>query len=335
MSGRSSDVCFNLELAPNGSTSARFTGFTTSACILIVNQMEALKFYYVFRLCYEAHVPRTKFCLKLVSGLQIHYHFKYDTMFYFARRVCFGFTSDLFSGGIFNNENDDQSEAFKLGIKLANRNKSTFALEPVAHQVDSYDTLNVSRAACTLLESGIVGMIGPNSPTSSKFVQSLCDVMEMPQVETHWDSGQKRSNCHINVHPYPPSVERLFVDVIRAWSWEKFTVIYDDEDSLSKLNELLVFGNKDVQIKIRQLELDSVRSYRAFLNGLKLLEENRFVLICSLGVLEEYLKQAQQVGLMTQQHHYIIYNLDFHVLDLEQFQYSGCNITGVSYTRLW
>lgn len=37
--------------------------------------------------------------------------------------------------------------------------------------------------------------------------------------------------------------------------------------------------------------------------------------------------QAQQVGLLTENHHYIIMSLDAHAIDLEPFQYSGTNFT--------
>lgn len=37
--------------------------------------------------------------------------------------------------------------------------------------------------------------------------------------------------------------------------------------------------------------------------------------------------QAQQVGLLTENHHYIIMTLDAHTIDLEPFQFSGTNFT--------
>lgn len=55
-----------------------------------------------------------------------------------------------------------------------------------------------------------------------------------------------------------------------------------------------------------------------------------FVMDCSSEILGDVLKQAQQVGLVTHQHHYIITNLDLHTIDLTPFQYSETNITGVS-----
>lgn len=41
--------------------------------------------------------------------------------------------------------------------------------------------------------------------------------------------------------------------------------------------------------------------------------------------------QAQQVGLMTDKHQIIISSLDMHTIDLEPYQYSGTNITGIRF----
>lgn len=50
------------------------------------------------------------------------------------------------------------------------------------------------------------------------------------------------------------------------------------------------------------------------------------MLACSTDALPEVLKQAQQVGLLTDAHQFIITSLDMHTIDLEPFQHSGTNI---------
>lgn len=54
------------------------------------------------------------------------------------------------------------------------------------------------------------------------------------------------------------------------------------------------------------------------------------VIDCSLEILQEVLRQAQQLGLMNKNYNYFIANLDFHTIEMEPFQYSNTNITGVS-----
>lgn len=81
-------------------------------------------------------------------------------------------------------------------------------------------------------------------------------------------------------------------------------------------------------ITVRQLDITSNENYRPQLRRVKLSEDKNIILCCSIDALPEILKQAQQVGLMTDQHQFIITSLDMHTIDLEPFQYSGTNITG-------
>lgn len=62
--------------------------------------------------------------------------------------------------------------------------------------------------------------------------------------------------------------------------------------------------------------------------------DNNILLECSINILEDVLKQAQQVGLLSDSYKFIITNLDFGVLDLEPFQYGGTNITGVRPSKI-
>lgn len=58
--------------------------------------------------------------------------------------------------------------------------------------------------------------------------------------------------------------------------------------------------------------------------------ELNFIIECKGSDLVEVLMQAQQVGLVTDNHNFIVTTLDFRTYDLEAFQYGGANITGLS-----
>lgn len=70
-------------------------------------------------------------------------------------------------------------------------------------------------------------------------------------------------------------------------------------------------------------------NYRPVLRRVKLSEDIHIVIDCSVAILPEVLKQAQQVGLMTDHHKIIITTPDLHTIDLEPYQHSGTNITGI------
>jgi ionotropic glutamate receptor len=92
------------------------------------------------------------------------------------------------------------------------------------------------------------------------------------------------------------------------------------------------FGPKG--ITIRQLELPYKNgNYRDVFQSVKLYHELNILLCCSIDILPDVFKQAQQVGIMTDHHQYIVTTMDMHTIDLEPYQYGGTNITGESHHR--
>lgn len=96
------------------------------------------------------------------------------------------------------------------------------------------------------------------------------------------------------------------------------------------MHELLKkYDNKGFTVTVRQLDVTSNENYRPQLRRVKHSEDKNIIISCSIEALPEILKQAQQVGLLTEDHQFIITSLDMHTIDLEPFQHSGSNITGV------
>uniref|UniRef100_A0ABD2XQE3 Receptor ligand binding region domain-containing protein n=1 Tax=Trichogramma kaykai TaxID=54128 RepID=A0ABD2XQE3_9HYME len=56
--------------------------------------------------------------------------------------------------------------------------------------------------------------------------------------------------------------------------------------------------------------------------------ESHIILDCSVDKIYTVLKQAQEIGMMTDYHSYFITSLDLHTIDLNEFKYGGTNITG-------
>jgi glutamate receptor, ionotropic, invertebrate len=96
------------------------------------------------------------------------------------------------------------------------------------------------------------------------------------------------------------------------------------------MHELLKkYDNKGFTVTVRELDITDNENYRPQLRRVKHSEDLNVIISCSIETLPEILKQAQQVGLLTDKHQFIISSLDFHTIDLEPFQHSGANITGI------
>ena len=58
-------------------------------------------------------------------------------------------------------------------------------------------------SVCKALKSGMAGLFGPQSSVTSSHVQSICDTLEIPHIETRWDYRMKRDDYSVNLYPHP------------------------------------------------------------------------------------------------------------------------------------
>ncbi|XP_062537416.1 glutamate receptor ionotropic, kainate 2 isoform X3 [Armigeres subalbatus] len=234
-------------------------------------------------------------------------------------------------GGLFDGDTDDAMLAFQYAVEAVNNEKlafSNYRLEAHPMTVKYGDQFDVSKKLCRLLKSGVAAIFGPSSPKSAVHVNSICDVKEMPHIETRWDAHTRLPT--INIHPHPTILGRVFLDLVVAFEWKDFTIIYESGPWLPGLSELLkMYDPKGYTVTVRQLDLKLNGNFRPVLRRVKMSEDNHIILACSIDSMPEVLKQAQQVGLLTDYHQIIITSLDLHTIELEPYQYSGTNITGV------
>lgn len=73
-------------------------------------------------------------------------------------------------------------------------------------------------------QNGVIGIVGPSSPESAVHVRSICDAKEIPLIETSIGS----SKHVVNLHPTSEDLGHVYLDMIYAWDWDGFTIIYQD-----------------------------------------------------------------------------------------------------------
>lgn len=153
--------------------------------------------------------------------------------------------------------------------------------------------------------------------------------MEIPYVDFRSDVDTRPPV--INMMPHPNVMASVFVDIIRAWNWKGFTILYETASWLPRVSEILkLYDSKGYTITVRRLNIGKPdNDYRSVLHRVRKSADQHILLECSIESLKEILTQAQQVGLMTDKHEFIITNIDMHTIDLTTFKHSGTNITGV------
>nr|CAD7443086.1 unnamed protein product [Timema bartmani] len=185
-------------------------------------------------------------------------------------------------GGLFHEDERMEELAFRYAAEVVNSDESfmvgsdenilmNYKLVPLPEQVVDNNSFLVANKVCTLLFTGVAGIFGPTSGETAETVQSICDTMDVPHIETRWDIRQRRHALSVNLYPHPatlskvrslggstPYVPEVFVEMVKKWGWTSFTIIYEDADGLIRLNELLkMYEPKTNTITIRQLDPES------------------------------------------------------------------------------
>ncbi|XP_050585066.1 glutamate receptor ionotropic, kainate 2-like [Bombus affinis] len=234
-------------------------------------------------------------------------------------------------GGLFDT-NDGLQRAFETSIKRVNEQRHMSDAFPnvffvaKSNEIDT-DPFNVSQIVCELMTEGVAAIFGPNNRFTSGHVQSMCDTMEVPHIYGRWEPSQIRG-IGVNLFPYAETLSMVFNKIITDFEWKIFAILYADTDSLFRTHRLL----EHLDIKAHTIflyNLGTGPSYRKVMREIKDEEIENILIDCSIHILEEVLKQAQQVGIMSEKNRIIVTSLDLQTIDLEPYQYSGVNFTGV------
>ena len=242
---------------------------------------------------------------------------------------------------VFDDDSDVKYEvAFKHAVQWVNRNEGELLegidLHPEVVHVRPDDTFSAERKTCHLLEKGVVAILGPLSKYSSEHIRSITDSMEIPYIETRWNYRSqnvigKAGEYAFNLHPDITTLSEAYLDLLEAYQWTTITILYQDNDSMMTLKAIFektfsVLPSESFRVVVRKLEKNE-NGFRDTLRETLLSESKLIMLDCEKYILEEVLKQCQQVGLVSQGFYFFLTSLDAHTVNLEDFKYGGTNIS--------
>eukprot|EP00090_Calanus_glacialis_P039909 TRINITY_DN6950_c0_g1_i1.p1 TRINITY_DN6950_c0_g1~~TRINITY_DN6950_c0_g1_i1.p1 ORF type:complete len:973 (-),score=205.08 TRINITY_DN6950_c0_g1_i1:162-3080(-) len=241
---------------------------------------------------------------------------------------------------IFDQGGDPKHElAFNHAVQSINRNRDILTgvelTSEIVH-IPEGDSYMAERKTCYLLEKGVVAIFGPLSKPSSEHIKSITDSMEIPYIETRWNFRSQKvigqaGDYAINLHPDITTLGAAYLDLIETYQWKAITILYQDNDSMMTLKQIFdrtstVGPMDEFRLVIKQLDHNE-NGYRDVLKEIFFSESNLIVLDCEKKILDEVLKQAQQVGLISQGYFFLLTSLDAHTVNLEDYKYGGTNFT--------
>jgi len=247
-------------------------------------------------------------------------------------RTCFSLPEVIKIAGLFDTTSGAQEAAFLRGVTAVNDDRSTLTKSLVSEDVGRYpsdDSFKGSKSLCDLISPGVAAMFGPTTSATASHVEATASQLHVPFMQYNFDYIKARSDFSINVHPHPRLLGKAFADFVRDVKWKSFIVLYETEDGLVKIQELLKLPKTfaDVKLTLRQLT-PGTDDYRPLLKEIKKSEETRIVLDCDYDKIETILAQANEVGLLTDYHNYLVTSLDVDKINLDPYVHHNVNITG-------
>uniref|UniRef100_A0A3Q2W1K6 Glutamate ionotropic receptor kainate type subunit 2 n=1 Tax=Haplochromis burtoni TaxID=8153 RepID=A0A3Q2W1K6_HAPBU len=223
--------------------------------------------------------------------------------------------------------------AFKFALNTINRNRTLLPNTTLTYdiqRINIYDSFEASRKACDQLSLGVAAIFGPSHSSSANAVQSICNALGVPHIQTKWKHqvSDNRDVFYVSLYPDFSSLSRAILDLVHFFKWKTVTVVYDDSTGLIRLQELIKAPSRyNIRLKIRQLPAET-KDAKPLLKEMKRGKEFHIIFDCGHEMAAGILKQALAMGMMTEYYHYIFTTLDLFALDVEPYRYSGVNMTG-------
>ncbi|XP_015802886.2 LOW QUALITY PROTEIN: glutamate receptor ionotropic, kainate 2 [Nothobranchius furzeri] len=240
-------------------------------------------------------------------------------------------------GGIFESIESGPSGAEELAFKFAlntiNRNRTLLPNTTLTYdiqRINIFDSFEASRKACDQLSLGVAAIFGPSHSSSANAVQSICNALGVPHIQTKWKHqvSDNKDSYYVSLYPDFSSLSRAILDLVHFFKWKTVTVVYDDSTGLIRLQELIKAPSRyNIRLKIRQLPTET-KDAKPLLKEMKKAKEFHVIFDCGHEMAAWILKQALAMGMMTEYYHYIFTTLDLFALDMEPYRFSGVNMTG-------
>ncbi|XP_016520850.1 glutamate receptor ionotropic, kainate 2-like [Poecilia formosa] len=223
-----------------------------------------------------------------------------------------------FTGGIFESIESGPSGAEELAFKFAlntiNRNRTLLPNTTLTYdiqRINIYDSFEASRKACDQLSLGVAAIFGPSHSSSANAVQSICNALGVPHIQTKWKHqvSDNRDTYYVSLFPDFSSLSRAILDLVHFFKWKTVTVVYDDSTGLIRLQELIKAPSRyNIRLKIRQLPAET-KDAKPLLKEMKRGKEFHVIFDCGHEMAAGILKQALAMGMMTEYYHYIFTTL--------------------------
>lgn len=180
------------------------------------------------------------------------------------------------------------------------------------------------------MEIGVQAIFGPSDPILGTHVQSICDALDIPHMESRIDLTVDAGSdpiafareFSINLHPTQPLVNAAFLDLMSFLNWTRVAIVYEHNYGLLQLRELV--RTPGLEVHVRHADPSS---YTTVLHDIKNKEIHNLIVDTRADHMNEFLQGILQLQMNEYKYHYLFTTFDLESFDLDDFKYNFVNIT--------
>jgi hypothetical protein len=152
----------------------------------------------------------------------------------------------------------------------------------------------------------------------------MAEKLEIPHLIYHWKSKPLHSQDYVdpkmtlNFYPDAEVLAKAFSDVLIDYTWKHYTIVYENDENLIRLKDILQIHQPKSENPTKLMRLDSMAEMDAekkFGSLLKNVPSKNVILDINANHTIEFLRQAKDVNRLLDYDSYLMTNLDTSTLD--------------------
>ncbi|KAF9423570.1 hypothetical protein HW555_001125 [Spodoptera exigua] len=239
-------------------------------------------------------------------------------------------------GGLFNRETLETSRQVFENMIEANQMMTYHGRSLDSKVVDSYST-SLELCPFTSDNRGIVALIDAR-PTYGICDTTclLCNRFNVTHLSLGWEpiATQAEDFFTFAYHPPPELISKAYATLIKDLGWDKFTILYEDDSSFIRLQEVINTWPTAVGVEsilFKRLDPDG-DNRETFKNIFKVARMTYHILDCNVTNVHKYMNEIIQVENSTEYQSFILTNLDSYSLDFKQIPALMANVSTLHLT---
>ncbi|KAJ8716639.1 hypothetical protein PYW07_003266 [Mythimna separata] len=238
-------------------------------------------------------------------------------------------------GGLFNRETLPTSVQVFNNMIEANRMTTYHGRYLNSKVVDSYST-SLELCPFTSDDKGIVALIDAR-PTNGICDTTclLCNRLNISHLYLGWEPTETLAEDFYSFSYHPPLelISKAYATLIKDLKWDKFTILYEDDGSFLRLQEVInswpSVGVEPILFKKLDPDGDNRETFKYIF---KVARMSYHVLDCDVTNIHKYMNEIIQVENATEYQSIILTNLDAYSLDFKGISALLANVSTLHLT---